>query len=175
MFGKRARRAETGQGFPVKEGLTLRMRKVVLVAAMTAILVAAVGAGTSPASTRTTAVFHSVVVATLTPKAEVKNGAAGASGTARVTINVKTRKACWRLAITGLAKADKFLSADVHKAAAKKTGPVVIPLGYSKTGCVVVPKLAQLRAVGTNPKAYYVNVYTKKHLQGAVRGQLRAG
>ena len=175
MFSRRARLAETGQGLSVKEGLTLRMRKVVFAAAMTAILVAAVGAGTSPASTQTAAAFHSVVVATLTPKAEVKKGAAGASGTARVTINVKTRKACWQLTVKGLAKADKFLSADVHKAGAKKTGPVIIPLGYSKKGCVVVPKLAQLKAVGTNPKAYYVNVYTKKHLQGAVRGQLRAG
>jgi len=162
-------------GFPVKEELTLLKRRLTFTAVITAVLAAAFGAGTSPASTRSADAFHSVVVATLTPNAEIAKGAAGVSGTARVTINVKTRKACWRVTIKGLAKNDKFLSSDVHKAPAKKAGPVVIPLGYTKKGCVVVPKVAQLKAVGTNPKAYYVNVYTKKHLQGAVRGQLRAG
>ena len=58
-----------------------------------------------------------------------------------------------------------------------KPGPGIIPLGskFSTRGCVsgVPPK--QLKAVGTNPGAYYVNVYTKKYVHGAVRGQLHGG
>jgi hypothetical protein len=40
------------------------------------------------------------------------------------------------------------------------------------SGCVQVPKKT-LVAVGTNPRAYYVNVHTKKYRNGAIRGQLR--
>jgi hypothetical protein len=52
-------------------------------------------------------------------------------------------------------------------------GPVVIPLGdrYSKQGCVTAPQKS-IRAVANNPAAYYVNVHTRKFLDGAVRGQL---
>jgi len=153
----------------------LLKRKLAFSAVITAVLIAAVAAGTSLASTRSASRF--VVVATLSPKSEVAPSKAskGASGTAKVTINLKTRKACWTLTIRGLEKKDKFLSSDIHKAPKKKSGRVIIPLGYSKKGCVVMPKVADLKAVGTKPAAYYVNVYTKKHLQGAVRGQLRAG
>ena len=117
-------------------------------AVVTTILAVVVVAGSSSAATRSANAFHSVVVAKLTPRAEasVTKASKHATGTAKVTINLKLKKACWTVTVKGLEKADKFLSADVHKAPAKKTGPVVIPLGY-----------------------------TKKHLQGAVRGQLRAG
>jgi hypothetical protein len=153
----------------------LLARKLAVIA-LTAALVAAFGVGSSTGSTRSAAVFHSVVVAKLSPKAEVVGkGSPGASGTVRVTIDLKTNKACWRLTLNGLNTKDKFLSSDVHKAPPSQTGPVVIPLGYATKGCVVVPKTSQLKAVGTKPGAYYVNVYTKKYLHGAVRGQLRAG
>jgi hypothetical protein len=71
---------------------------------------------------------------------------------------------------------DKTLSAHVHKAPPGKVGPVVIPLGarFVTKGCVIVPKRS-LKAVETNPRAYYVNVHTKRYLNGAIRGQLRAG
>jgi CHRD domain-containing protein len=151
------------------------LTRVLTVIAGATVLAAALGAGSSPASTRSASAFHSVVVATLTPKNEVRKGPAAASGTARVTLNLKARKACWKVTVRGLSSKDKFLSANIHKAPAKKTGPVIIPLGYTKKGCVIVPKVANLKAVGTSPGKYYVNVYTKKFLQGAVRGQLRAG
>ena len=119
------------------------------------------------------AVFHSVVVAKLTGKAEVGKASPTGSGTARITLNLKTGKACWKLSVRGL---DKTLSAHVHKGVPGKTGPVVIPLGarfYTK-GCVTVPAKS-LRAVGRNPRAYYVNVHTRRYLNGAIRGRLSAG
>ena len=68
------------------------------------------------------------------------------------------------------------LSAHVHKASADKIGPVVIPLGarFAADGCVVIPGRI-LRAVGSQPGAYYVNVHTNRYLNGAIRGQLQAG
>ena len=71
-------------GFPVKEELTLLKRRLTFTAVITAVLAAAFGAGTSPASTRSADAFHSVVVATLTPNAEIAKGAAGVSGSGLV-------------------------------------------------------------------------------------------
>jgi hypothetical protein len=144
---------------------------------LAAALTAAFGAGSSTGSTRSASTFHSVVVASLGPKAEVVKGSPRASGTVRVTLNVKAGEACWRLSVTGVDSKDKKLSAYVHKGLPGKTGPAIIPLGsrFSTKGCVSgVPKKS-LRAVGENPRGYYVNVYTKKYVHGAVRGQLRAG
>jgi hypothetical protein len=158
-------------GFPKRRtGLFTRL---LTVAGLGATLVASSGVAASTGSTRSSATFHSVVVATLIPKNEVPKVSATGSGTARITLNLKTSKACWKLSVKGL---DKTLSAHVHKAPPGKAGPVVIPLGarFLTRGCVLVPKKT-LTAVGTNPSAYYVNVHTKKYLNGAIRGQLRAG
>jgi CHRD domain len=125
-----------------------------------------------------------VVSARLTPAAETTKGSAGGSGTAVITLNVKTRKACWKLSVKGI---DKPLSAHVHQAAKGKDGPVVIPLGarFAATGCVIVPLQKKtkanphpvdvLAAVAKHPSSYYVNVHTKKYLNGAIRGQLKLG
>jgi len=131
------------------------------------------GAGSSTGSTRSTSTFHSVVVAKLTGTAEVGAGSPTGYGTARITLNLKTGKACWKLVVKRL---DTTLSAHVHRALPGKTGPVVIPLGarFSATGCVTAPEKS-LRAVGRNPRAYYVNVHTRRYLNGAIRGRLRVG
>jgi hypothetical protein len=131
------------------------------------------GAGSSIGSTRSQSAFHSVLVATLTGKAEAGAGSSTGYGTARITLNLKTGKACWNLSVKRL---DTTLSAHVHKAPPGKTGPVVIPLGarFSAKGCVTAPDRS-LRAVGTHPGSYYVNVHTKRFLNGAIRGRLRVG
>jgi hypothetical protein len=142
------------------------------VAALVAAVAPSYGAGASTGSTRSSVAFHSVVVAKLTGKTEMSKGSATGSGTARITLDLKTGKACWRLSVNGL---DKTLSAHVHKAPPGKAGPVVIPLGakFLTSGCVKVPEKS-LTAVGTNPHGYYVNVHTRKYLNGAIRGQLGA-
>jgi len=148
-----------------------------IVTAVTTAVVAGIVVGASTGSTRAATAFHSVVVAKLVPKTELMKGSPKATGTARVTLKPSSGTACWKLSVSGLDRRDKKLSAYVHIGKSGKIGPAVIPLGskYSTTGCVTgVPKKA-LNAIGKNPAAYYVNVYTKKYVHGAVRGQLRAG
>jgi hypothetical protein len=98
-------------------------------------------------------------------------GSRTGSGSAVVKLYRSTGKACWTLSVKGL---DKTLSAHVHKASKKKTGPVVIPLGarFAKKGCVTGLKAKTIDAIVRNPGAYYVNVHTKQYLNGAIRGQL---
>ena len=144
--------------------------RLLIVAALGAATIASYAAA-STGSTSAKPAFHSVVTAKLSGKAEVPKAARTGSGTARVTLNLKTGKACWKLSVKGLAKT---LSAHIHKALPGKTGPVVIPLGarFVTKGCVLVPTKS-LKAVGTNPRGYYVNVHTRRYPNGAVRGQLR--
>jgi hypothetical protein len=94
----------------------------------------------------------------------------GAGGTATVTLNLGTGRACWTLSVRGV---DKPVSAHVHQGASGAAGPVVIPLGdtFSRKGCVLSNQRA-LRAVAAAPGSYYVDVHTTKHIQGAMRGQL---
>lgn len=118
--------------------------------------------------------IHAVVTAKLTGAAETtaKSSLTG-SGTATITLDTKTGKACWTLDVHGL---DEALSADVQHGARGVAGPVIIPLGgrFAKRGCVIAPARS-IAAVAANPSAYYVNVYTQKHLEGgAIRGQLVA-
>jgi hypothetical protein len=79
---------------------------------------------------------------------------------------------CWTISVRGVRK---LLSAHVRKAPPGKIGPVIIPLGatFSKTGCVIAP-LKAIRDVVRNPPAYYIDVLSRKYLNGALRGQLRA-
>jgi CHRD domain len=110
--------------------------------------------------------------ASLRGSAEVPKGSPTGSGVAKVTLNTKTSRACWRISVRGIGKP---LSAHVHKARPGRTGNVVIPLGakYMTRGCVLVP-LRTIRAVAKNPNGYYVNVHTRTYLGGAIRGQLHS-
>jgi hypothetical protein len=135
-----------------------------------AVVVAALGVGLPAVGLAADSALHPVVSAKLRGTAEVPKGSPTGSGTAVVKLDTKTNKACWTLSVKGI---DKALSAHVHKGPPGKAGPVVIPLGarFSTKGCVLAPRKAIL-AVATNPGAYYVNVHTKKYLNGAIRGQL---
>ena len=113
----------------------------------------------------------STLKASMRGTAEVGKGSRTGSGTAVIKLYRSAGKACWTLSVKGL---DKMLSAHVHKAAKKQTGPVVIPLGarFAKKGCVTGLKAKTIDAIVKNPGGYYVNVHTKKYLNGAIRGQL---
>ena len=141
------------------------MRTRVLAAAAAMVCVALPASGLAAGSS------VARISATLSGSAEVpKKGPRAGSGSAKVTLDTKTRKACWTMSVRGIGKP---LSAHVHKARAGKPGPVVIPLGarFMTKGCVIIP-LKTLRAVANNPRAYYVNVHTRAYLEGAIRGQL---
>jgi hypothetical protein len=135
------------------------------------------GSGTTkaaPAPTASTTAEKRVAVVTaeLTSEAVTPNGPKGGRGSATITFNMRSGRACWLLMVTGI---DAPLSAHVHRGLAGKLGEVVIPLGdrSSRKGCVLSTRLA-LRAVALAPGRYYVDVHTRKDIQGAVRGQLRA-
>jgi len=112
-----------------------------------------------------------VVATTLGGGPEVEPGAPAGTGRAVVRLNPKTGNACWTLVVNGIGKP---LSAHIHKAPRGEEGPVVIPLGdrFSLKGCVLAPRKT-VTGVARRPGAYYVNVHTRKYLNGAVRGQLR--
>jgi hypothetical protein len=114
--------------------------------------------------------LYPVVAARLGGSAERSSGSPTGSGTARITLSRATGKACWHLTFEGI---DRPLSAHIHRGSADEAGPVVIPLGdvYGSTGCVLVPKEA-LAEVSADPGSYYVNIHTRKYLNGAIRGQL---
>jgi hypothetical protein len=135
-------------------------RYVLAVAALPVMVgVGAAGAATTPS-----------LRATLTSRAEVPKSGPGGSGSVVITLDTTTGQACWTFTINSLAK---ILAAHVHQAPRGKSGPVIIPLGarFRKTGCVQTkPKV--LKAVLANPSAYYVNVHTRKYVNGAIRGQL---
>jgi hypothetical protein len=112
-----------------------------------------------------------VISAKLSGTAVVPKGAPAGKGTATITLNTRSGRACWQLTVSGI---DKPLSAHIHQGPLGKVGQVVIPLGdrFSRKGCVLsVPRA--LRLVAAAPAGYYVDVHTTKFLDGAVRGQLR--
>jgi CHRD domain len=139
-----------------------RVLAVVVVVLSVALPAAAVAGGSAKVST---------LKASMRGSGEVGKGSPVGSGTAVIKLYRSAGKACWTLSVKGL---DKTLSAHVHKAATKKTGPVVIPLGarFAKKGCVTGLKAKTIDAIVKNPAGYYVNVHTKKYLNGAIRGQL---
>ena len=147
-------------------------RLAVTVALAAAILSPAALAAKAPPKKVTT------VSATLTGKAvptKSSPGKGSPTGSGRITIKLDPNAgtACWTITVKNL---DKTLSAHVHKGKAGQSGPVTIPLGavFVKKGCVSLGA-AVLLAVAKSPKLYYVDVHTKKFVNGAIRGQLRAG
>jgi hypothetical protein len=130
-------------------------------------------AGCLPASALAAGGAVKKISARLTSAAVAPKSTAKANGAIVVRLDPKAGKACWNISIRGAAA---LLSAHVHRGVAGKNGPVVIPLGdrWSKTGCVFV-SAKTLNDVGRSPKSYYVDVHTKAHVDGIVRGQLRLG
>ncbi len=108
--------------------------------------------------------------AKLTGKAEVPPVSSSSSGNVTITLDPKIGKVCWTFTLKGVPGA---LTAHVLRAAPGKTGPAVIRLGgrYSPKGCSGA-SIGAVKAVVASPGAYYVNVQTAKHLNGAIRGQL---
>ena len=143
----------------------MRYRVLTVVAVVLAIALPAVALASNSAKVST-------LKATLRGSNEVGKGPRSkGSGTAVIKLYPSAGKACWTLSVKGL---DRTLSAHVHKAPARKSGPVVIPLGarFAKKGCVTGLKAKTINAIIKKPGAYYVNVHTKKYLNGAIRGQL---
>lgn len=83
---------------------------------------------------------------------------------------------CYELEVEGLSRTPA--AAHVHRGTAGEAGEVVLPLatprGGSATACEELPA-GDAALVLENPSAFYVNVHTDDHPDGAVRGQLARG
>jgi hypothetical protein len=108
----------------------------------------------------------------MTGGTEVPKGPPKGSGKAVITLNAGTGKVCWTYSsLKGISKVN---ASHIHKAAAGKSGPVVVAFftGALKTkGCVTASK-SLITAIEKKPSAYYVNIHTAKYPAGAIRGQL---
>ena len=147
-----------------------RMRKGTIVA-IAAIVVSAAGCGSSAAPVPPPR--HSVVSANLTGATPLPKGERHASGTAVLGLNAGRKKICWTIVLTGV---HAPLSAQLRKAPAHKTGPVIVSFGqrFARSGCVPV-SAGVVTALGKHPSAYYIDVATRRNLEGLLRGQLHAG
>jgi CHRD domain-containing protein len=112
-------------------------------------------------------------IARLNGEAEIPTGDPNASGTA----SIKTRgsEVCYDLRWSGVAAT----ASHIHRAAAGKAGPVVVPFfaedtalaGTSKSGCVKADSEV-VAAIAARPGNYYVNIHSADFPKGEIRGQL---
>ena len=97
---------------------------------------------------------------------------ASGTGTARLTINTKTGRVCYRIRVKHVGT---MVMGHIHKGGKTEAGPVFVGLFASPTkkptGCVKAKK-SEVRDIVEHPGRYYVNVHTAKYPAGAARGQL---
>lgn len=115
------------------------------------------------------------LVANLSGSAAVPGpGDADGAGTATLTLNPEKGEVCYEL---GISNVEDPTQVHVHQGAATAAGKPVLPLTDDVTGdpsgCVKA-EAALLGQLTATPADYYVNVHSKTHPSGAVRGQLRA-
>jgi hypothetical protein len=98
------------------------------------------------------------------------------NGTVEVNVTPGQGQVCWNLYARQI---DPATAAHIHRAAEGTAGPVVLMLttpdaaGHSQGCAIVDPVLA--REFAWQAHAFYVNVHTATHPNGAIRGQLRGG
>jgi hypothetical protein len=109
----------------------------------------------------------------LAGKAEVPPAAPTGSGRAVITLRGKSNQVCWKF--SSLKGVTGVTFAHIHSGNAGVAGPIVVPLStgatFKKSGCVT-SNAALIKSIAASPKAYYVNIHSKKYPGGAVRSQL---
>jgi len=114
--------------------------------------------------------------APLTGAAEVP-GPGADPGVGAALVDISGTKVCPDLKVT---MGEKPTAAHIHQGAKGAAGPVVVDLkpeftpgesAYTSKTCVDVPAETSAALIA-NPSAYYVNVHSDGHPNGAVRGQL---
>lgn len=111
--------------------------------------------------------------AELTGAAEVPGpGDPDGSGTATVALDLVRSSVCYTLQVANIAPAT---AAHIHQGLMGQAGDHLVmleaPTSGSSSGCATVdPNL--IRAMMSNPAAFYVNVHNADYPAGAIRGQL---
>ncbi|MGH9137023.1 MAG: CHRD domain-containing protein [Acidimicrobiales bacterium] len=99
-------------------------------------------------------------------------GDTGASGHARITVDVETGEICWELTVRNVE--ETVIAAHIHVGARDVAGPIVQaltpPTTGESSGCATNADVAD--AIVADPSGYYVNVHSTLFPGGAVRGQL---
>jgi hypothetical protein len=96
------------------------------------------------------------------------------SGQAHLTLNHTTGEVCWEIRVKRITL--PATAAHIHVGSADVAGPVVVHLSppdesRQSSGCTTADT-ALVKAIISNPSAYYVNVHNADFPAGAVRGQL---
>jgi hypothetical protein len=108
---------------------------------------------------------------------EVAPGPGVKDGVGAFLIDVGARQGCYTLKVT---MGEKPTMAHIHQGAKGASGPPVVDLApsfapgesaFEAKSCVDLPADTAAKLVG-DPGAYYVNVHSEGHPDGAVRGQL---
>jgi hypothetical protein len=144
------------------------MRKIVVMAlALTSGVLIAVGSAVA-ASGGTLKTY----TVDMTGSQEVPKGSPTGSGVFQFQLLPSQRLVCFSLFWS---KIGTPTASHIHKAVKGTAGPVAIVLfgtpPVKHSGCRKAAK-SLIIAIRKNPKAYYVNVHTKKYPGGAIRGQL---
>ena len=115
------------------------------------------------------------LIASLSGSAEVPGpGDADGVGTVTLTLDADKGEACFEF---GLTNVEDPTQAHVHQGAASASGGPVLSLTGDVSAAPVGCVKADAKVIGqitATPAEYYVNVHSKAHPGGAVRGQLRA-
>ncbi len=103
---------------------------------------------------------------------EVGGGDAKGYGDLSVELKFKESQFCWELSVGDLSD---VTAAHVHAGKEGVNGAPVITIGVTGEGnqqCVAADA-GLLKQIAAAPSDYYVNVHTKDHGSGAIRGQLQ--
>ncbi len=97
----------------------------------------------------------------------------GGGGDFSAEIDYGESRICYYFEAYDIAGAD---AAHIHQAAQGETGPAVLTLAVpdeeAEDEVCVEADEALLRAIGTNPEGYYVDIHTPAFAEAALRGQL---
>jgi hypothetical protein len=114
-----------------------------------------------------------MLTATLSGASEVPGpGDANGTGQADLKTIPKRERVCYEINVQDV---EQVTVAHIHKGPASEAGPIIKPLRApidgSSSGCVKMTR-KQIMMLNRNPSAFYVNVHSTRHPDGALRGQL---